>query len=504
MKVEEAVEHMSKQYLTWIFDSFTEDVPKPSVDEARKKIIQHTNDLSDAERISKRLEERFQNYPDRILQTFILESLLNSEEPQATEAAIFEDVQERERSIQREAKSEDCFEYTPDRAIDILKTVLEVSVEDREISRDELALVERLRDKLELNRKDQYLALAQLGHFPRAENKLHGSSDVEHALKALQKAGVLFYCNRHPDDPRYLLPDELVPGVREAIGFELSDVAKRRMFDDLTMAQLKRILDADGLPTSGRKGELVDRLLAANVVPSDALDVLTTGELYEVLSGLPGAKVTGNKDDRIQRIIDYWANQTIREVDPGADPREVYYEYLIELAHRDRENLYASELISKDIDMNSAFEEGTRFLFEEKLGLNLVDFDGTEHPDGAFYLDRDGQLLMWDNKSTEDVYRFPKSHLDQFKGYIRESEDRISCFLVVVAEIGDEAFTRAQQLKAESRDDTDTALITAEDLKWVAENWRDRGDSKEFDPQVFNYLGVLDRQTLKARMGMFL
>lgn len=503
MKVQEAVQYMTKLYLTYIFDSFTEDVPKPSEEEARDKIIQHTDDLADPSRIQKRLAESADGYPDEILTTFILEALLNLEHPQATKKEIYRTVRERERAIQEEAESEGCFEYTPDRAVDILKTVIEVSVKDRVISEDERDLIERLREKLDLSRHDQYLILAQLDHFPQAGNDTHTHSDVKDALHKLQKAGVLFYCNQHPEDDWYVLPDELVDGARKAIGFELSERAKRLLFRDLTIRQLGRILEETGLPKSGSKAEVVDRVLEANIRPSEALDILTSNELYDILDDLPGAKLGRTKDERIQLIIDYWSNRTIRHVADDADPREIYYEYLTELAARDRENLLANDVISKDRDMDDAFEEGTRFLFEEKLGIDLVDLDGSERPDGCIQLGRD-QVLMWDNKSKEDTYTFPKSHVKQFKRYIRNSNDRVSCFLIVVPDVADEAQQNVQLLKAESRDDTDVAVIAAEDLKWVAENWRERTDGGRFDPQVFNIIGKLDRQTLETRMDMLL
>ena len=46
----------------------------------------------------------------------------------------------------------------------------------------------------------------------------------------------------------------------------------------------------------------------------------------------------------------------------------------------------------------------------------------------AFCEDRKtgGDVLMWDNKSTETAYTFPPSHLRQFKRYIRDSSDPVA------------------------------------------------------------------------------
>ena len=161
-------------------------------------------------------------------------------------------------------------------------------------------------------------------------------------------------------------------------------------------------------------------------------------------------------------------------------------------------------MIKKDRNMEDAFEEGTRYLFTEKLGLELIHMPGSDHPDGCFQMRPGGDLLMWDNKSKESVYSFPNSHVRQFKRYIRDSDRRVSCFLVIVPEIDAAAATVAARLKVESRTDTDVALITAEDLLWLAEEWPGRKSHKPFDPEVFNITGLLDRRTLERRMRILL
>ena len=52
--------------------------------------------------------------------------------------------------------------------------------------------------------------------------------------------------------------------------------------------------------------------------------------------------------------------------------------------------------------------------------------------------------------------------------------------------------------------DTDVALISGEDLNWVAKNWGSLLENGKFDLDVFNYTGVLDRNRLRKRMKIFL
>ena len=63
----------------------------------------------------------------------------------------------------------------------------------------------------------------------------------------------------------------------------------------------------------------------------------------------------------------------------------------------------------------------------------------------------------------------PNSHQKQFKRYIRDSEERVSCILVIVPEVQSVAEENAARLKFESGSDTDVSIITAEDLRYVRE-----------------------------------
>jgi hypothetical protein len=77
-------------------------------------------------------------------------------------------------------------------------------------------------------------------------------------------------------------------------------------------------------------------------------------------------------------------------------------------------------------------------------------------------------------------------------------------FLIIVPQIGNSAKIGALKLKNFCETDTDVALVTAEDLKWVAENWQKYTKSEKFSLQIFNMTGILDRRTLKERIEVFL
>jgi hypothetical protein len=318
----------------------------------------------------------------------------------------------------------------------------------------------------------------------------------------LQKRGVVFCCNKFPEGPRYVIPQELVTGVKAALGFELSKKAYKKLLDKLNVNQLKMILENENVRTSGNKQELIRRVIDVDINPSDALSTLPSKDLYNLCKRLPGAHISGTKQDKIDRIINYFSELIVKKVSDEGDPREIYYEYLTELASRDRKNLLANNVIKKDKDMDNAFEEGTRFLFEEKLNLELEKLPGTNNPDGSIAFGK-YERFMWDNKSKENVYLFPQSHIRQFKSYIRDSKKRVSCFLIIVPGIGENIEENAFKLKVESQSDTDVSIITAEDLKWVAENWKKYSTEDKFNLEVFNMTGILTRNLLNRRLELF-
>lgn len=495
MNLGEAVNHMSKQPLGRVLNSLDGHFGDPDLEKTRDLILDRGTTLKDPIRVHDALTFDASSFQERILYGFVLETLLSRPGWAGTQDEIISRVRERESGIVDEAEEPDCLKYSNSKAVDTLRAILEVAVEDEEITRDEMSLIRRLRRKLNLTEREQYLILGQLDHFPRAGNRIHTGDEVEAVLTELQHRGIVFYCNRHPDGRRYLIPSEIGPHVKEVLGVDLSEKGWTLLLENLTKGQLKEILKENSLPVSGRKDELIQRVLDAHLRPLESLDILNASDLYDLCGDL-GLKVGGAKQDRIDRLLDHFSNLVIKEVDDDAPPGELYYEYLEELASREAETLRKAKLIDRDLDMDAAFEEGTRYLFEHKLGLDLVALQGSEKPDGCLRFEDGKGLLMWDNKSKEEVYTFPRSHLRQFRRYIRNSKDPVSAFLVVVPQIGDGAEDTAFDLKAET--DTDVSLIEAADLKWVAENWKDHGEA--FKLEVFNFPGRLDRTRLQKHL----
>lgn len=111
MKVSEVVQHMSKLYLHRVIESFTRDFPKLDEERSRETIVKNADELTDPERIERRLQYTDLPYADRILATGILETLLNTPEHAAAESQIVETGTAAQERVIGAADADDALQY---------------------------------------------------------------------------------------------------------------------------------------------------------------------------------------------------------------------------------------------------------------------------------------------------------------------------------------------------------------------------------------------------------
>jgi len=514
MKIEESVEYMSKMYLERVIKSFTQDYPSNKEGEEYREILKkNAETLSEYSKIRKRLDQYISDnhkdpYANKLLFNFILRSILAKPNFSSTEEEIIKTVISKEQEIVKLSDSSESFRHIQNKSLEIFSAVLETALEDEVISNDELSLLVRLRKKLSISEKDQYLIQAKLGLFPSPKNKVHTSPQIIKGINDLQKCGIIFYCNIYEDNSEkiFVIPDEIVAGVKSVLGIELIEDKYSLLLEKLRNKQLRSILDSRNLYKSGTKDDLVERIMHSGIKPSEALNYLSSDDLYGVCSNIPSLTVSGTKNERIDRLINYFSKLVIKDF-VEEDTGQKFYEYLEQLAERDIDNLLGNNIVKDHDYIDKAFEEGTKYLFQEILNIPLLEFSGNEHADGAVKFGNES-ILLWDNKSRKngEPYTFPDVHLKQFKRYIRnerEGNRRVSCFLIVTANIDPAANRNAVKLKAHSGVDTDVAIITAENLKLVAQKWRKYSKGDQFNLHIFNTTGILDWETLRDRMDLF-
>lgn len=518
MRVIEAIDMMSSSYLERVIKSFTKEYPRKDEDGYRDEIKTNIETLKSFDHVETRFQETFiqsgNPYSLKVLASLTIQALLSKDDYLATENEIIEFVKNEELKVLKKASDSSSLKHLPQNSETIFKAVLEVALEDQSISRDEMALIRRLRQKLRINEKDQYLILARLGHFPKSQNETHSLSEIKSSLNELQKCGLIFYCNQTPPNQEkfFVIPEEIVPSLKKLLNIELMESKYDLLLQNFNTDQLKRALKSQNLMVSGAKDELTERIVSAGIKPSTALNLLGINELQELASRCKGLKKSGTKQNKVDEIIGFFDNLITKDNSRESDdPYEDYYKYYEQLASRDEKNLLSLDIISKGKDVDNAFEYATQYLFTHKFGHDLIRQDGSDHCDGCIEFPN-GELFMWDNKSLMQgsSYQFPEKHLSQFKRYIKDARDRqnkqVRCFLIISSEIGEASIDNAYKLKHDSGADTDVAVISANDLKEVAENWRKsaKDPGKSFNLEVFNYTGILDRETLKRRIKIFI
>lgn len=145
------------------------------------------------------------------------------------------------------------------------------------------------------------------------------------------------------------------------------------------------------------------------------------------MDGLDGIRKSGSKSQKIEHIIDYYESLGSPETWDPTDDRAQYYDVFEEVASRDYTSLRSRGLITKNVEVERLFAAATRYLFEKKLEIPLLEMPSSAHADGLLKI-HGKHVLLRDKKSTETPYYFPDEHVEQFLGYIRADTMRPSVF----------------------------------------------------------------------------
>ncbi|SJZ92012.1 SAP domain-containing protein [Selenihalanaerobacter shriftii] len=498
MKLEEIVSKMSKLYLGRLVDSFLKDTPKDNEKEMRKLILKNNNEFADYDRIKSKLNFIHIDRNTRVLNNLLLYILLNENDYKCEKNELIQKVKQKEKEIIKSSKKEGCLEFSNKDSLKIYKKVLITAWKwQDDINSHEQNILNTLREELDISIGEHRIIESRLGYFPQKGNKIHGYKPIKESLKDLQYRGLI---TRLRDNSSYfVIPEEIANTMKNILGLELKKDTYKLLLKKLKKKQLKTILKNHDFPYSGTKKELYTRILNTQIKPSMALGQLTKDELREILLDLEDINISGTKEERINNIIDFYDNLITYKVE-SSDPRELYFNYIDELANREYNQLRGNNIIDKDLSVEHYFEEATSFLFEKLLKHTPTKMKGNNNPDGRLVCEND-DVILWDNKSCELDYNFPDKHFNQFKRYIQEEKNRVTLFLVVAPSFTSDCLIKAQKLKAQSNEDTDVGLITAKDIKFIAENWKDYcSDDYTFNLQVFDYTGFLTKDVLKQRM----
>ena len=167
MKIDDCALLMTKIFLSRIVDSIIkETIPRGDEDRLRQQIAQNRAGLASEDRIREALSEIAVNRESRIVVDAVLTTLLSSPDMACAPDELFDAVLGFEQQIVEDAADERCLSFSCAKSVDIYGAVLEVALEDNEITPDEFALLEKLRKKLGISRVEHRLMEARLGNSP--------------------------------------------------------------------------------------------------------------------------------------------------------------------------------------------------------------------------------------------------------------------------------------------------------------------------------------------------
>lgn len=503
MKIKEVVEKMTKRPLGRIVSSIGEYKPDTRK-ERRKIILKNKKSFTKKNSIKSRLKLKGEKIKGvkrpRVLMEIILKILLDRDDNILHSSKLENEVREYEEKIVDEAEEVNLHDFLEKKKIENYENLVKVAFDDDELSFDEYKLIERFRKDQKINKKLAKYIEVRMKKYPRPITKnsvFHTHSDFRETIKQLQKKGIVFKFEEGSEKRILTIPDELIEGVKVAIDYELNEESHKTLLGKLKFNHLKSIarsLNIKGFSKIKRK-TLIEKIMLAGYKPSKELDTLNITEIENICKDLE-LKSSGNKNKKIKRIVDYLFKLEIKKPRTD-DPREKYYLHFRAIAARKGNDLLNAEIIDQYEDLGSVFEEATVYIFDKLLDLKVKKLGNLNEADGQIIFD--DEILLWDNKSTEKDYKFSNKFYRQFLRYISDSKQRVKVFLIIVNSFKnkEQVKTKADKLKNKCESDTDIALITAENLKYIAEEWKDKNDKSEFDLAIFNKTGIIERSRIE-------
>lgn len=497
MKLAKAIQNIGTiTELKRIASSYVFDYRRLPEDEIRAAFLKSAPQYYFEENVRTALDELFlsDNRDLRILFDLILRVvLLQKDNFMCPKTETADDIIAHEQGIINRS-NEDLLKKTPERSkdLDLFRFVLETAWEhNQEISPDEKNLIEKIRNRLQITVAEYQLIEAKLSKFPKIGNELHTREDIEEVRRVLQSKGLLFAV-RDSDNTDYdVIPEEVAGTIRKLLGIEICQHGYKALLSMKYVRSKKymsEMLVKCGI-SSGRATtlEALQEIVLEQVKPSILLGGLSTRDGLDISQlrkwcGSIGLMVSGVKTDLIARIIEYYDELLIQEPESG-DERSIWYEHFEKLAGRDLEFLRQQQIIEKDLECARKFESTTNYLFEKMLYHKPLQLIGTAHPDGV--LSYQDKVILWDNKSKESPVSL-QQHIKQFDTYIKESEKSVACFIVIAPEFTPDSGILAMQYQVQNQ--VTISLITAKELKDLAELWYKNSAGKQEDPFPLGYL----------------
>jgi hypothetical protein len=487
----------------WGVDVVKREDPAEYID----KVLANRSELLNHAAVEKHLQLSDLPYRVHMLTKGQLRRLLNERDYACEVNEFHGKILDEEQQFLDWASKPTALRHLDPKVRDIYAAVLEAAWEDN-VNASEYRLLERLRAKLGITRRDHRIIELQLGKYPSASGGgTHTVAEIEDGMRHLLKRGLALRVQPQNGTRSYCVPEEIAELVREILGIELTGPVYLNLLNQLPVTVLRSTLEAAGQPFTGTRDFLAARLVDGYVSPKAVLRQMSDEQMGKLLKALPSVRQNGSKEIRVRNVVRYFDSLDLLAPDAEVDRSETYVSYFTDLAKRSYDVLRAANVIAKDRDVERHFEDATTSLFRDYLGYTVEAMEGSNHPDGRVALDDAHRVILWDCKSCESEYALTDRLARQFLDYAHAAAPMVASPLVVVAPaFSADAVSCAVRLKVQCPPGTEIALVAAEDLLWLARMWRQRRTSKEVGRlpwQVLATTGRLTREQLEQRLRTF-
>lgn len=360
---------------------------------------------------------------------------------------------------------------------------------------------------------DFFQRLSAIDRFPkvsRSDSPEHAFDTIEKGLWSLQEQALVY----EVDDPDYDelvgIPEDYIEVIRDWLYYEMSDENFRQMLETLDLFDRQAVLiearerfDVTG-KNYGKNENRRENLVQAGVYPSELLmEVVPKDDLKDIVDtyGLDAHKL--KTDEMVSAIIEYF-EQSQKSVEEGEPEVDLYLDAYQDIADGavievppQLQDLVDAENPTEKLDV--LFEDATGEIFREAFNIEGTNQLGQQASgvvaDGE--VEQNGQWLLWDNKRRRKKFRLGSDARSKIKNYIdtKSQQHDVEWFLIIAPDFTDQALSNAEQL--EMQIGTDIRLVRAEDLKTLAQLWRDTyaEDSRELPLSVFSGSEIFDVDT---------
>ncbi|MBQ6884705.1 MAG: hypothetical protein IJN56_03090 [Clostridia bacterium] len=492
-----------------IASAYVADYRRLEFEEIKDFLKKTEKQYTSFENISNRLDEikLDNNRSVRIIAPILLRDyLLDQDDFISSSKDTDSAVLNYEKSIIDESNNFEIDKISKD--LSLFKYMLDTAwAHNNDISIDEKNLLENLRKYLSITIYEQQILEAKSGRFPNFGNTLHTYEEIDITRRVLQSKGLLVSIKNSDGIMCDMIPDDIAKEIRKYYNIEIRSYGYEKLVDyvikktkkqylvDITTKASKYYKIADIEISNNLTVNELKSIILRSVQPSHLIGGFSIydGMNVETLSNWCadlGLNVSGTKKALIDRLLEYY--DSIRRIElKTEDNREKLVSVYYELAKRDLKFLRANNIIEKDLQCEHYFEDATNYIFEKILLNKPLTLTGTDHPDGK--LSFKDKYIMWDNKSKETAVNL-KDHIQQFDRYIKSSDKDVVVFMVIAPEFTPQSIQECVDYSLNN--DTQILLITAEELKTVAEKWNKYHNGEIFNLGYFKQNGRFDIKLL--------